>query len=151
MLKGRVVLQPTTLLFRRLLLTAPDSRFWPSTVETETLHRQKTRLSLIVFFSTREHVSNRNLPSMHSNLRKVIIKTQILHICGKFQCTLCWLFFEPESACSSSLFYQTGVLVSCYSPQTLILSQITGALLISLFGAVQKYILEFLKDRLCRQ
>ena len=97
------------------------------------------------FFSTREHVSNRNLPPKHLNLRKVIIQTQILHICWKFQCTLCWLFFEPESACSSSLFYQTGLLVSCYSPQTLIWSQIIGALLISLFGAVQKFILEFPK------
>ena len=55
------------------------------------------------------------------------------------------IVFVPESACSSSLFYQTGLLVSCYSPQTLIWSQIIGAILISLFCAVQKFILEFPK------
>ena len=91
------------------------------------------------FFGIRAF-SIRNLHFEHWNLRYVINKTWILnvffHIHGKFWCTLCWLFLSLSQLADPR--YQTGLLVSCYSPQTLILIQITGALLISLFGGISK-------------
>ena len=95
------------------------------------------------FFGIRAF-SIRNLHFEHWNLRYVINKTWILnvffHIHGKFWCTLCWLFLSLSQLADPR--YQTGLLVSCYSPQTLIEAK---ALLISLLGAVQNVIFEFLK------